>query len=419
MPDLKTKVEQANRQALDTVLSARPVLVDVQPAIDAVPGMCRNMILHSAPPIEWRRMCGPHRNGILGAIVWEGLAKTPADAQAMIERGEILIEPCHHHDTVGAGTGITSASTPMLVVENLEHGNRAYSCLSEGGALQLLKWGSYDERIAANLSWQAEVLGPALGAAVRATGGVDAWNIVKQAVQMGDECHNRSIAASSLFFREIAVALLDTASDDDTLTACVRFLSEAEHFFLHGIMAAAKAMLNAAAGIQYSTMVTAMARNGVEFGIRVSGCGETWFTAPANLVRGLYFRSEWGPDDAAPDLGDSCIAETAGLGGFIQAAAPSVQSYVGGSMQRAIDTTREMETICIGTNPDIRIPSLNFDAAPIGIDIRKVVRTGTAPLIDTAITHREQGLIGAGEVRAPMACFEKALRAFASRHGAS
>lgn len=419
MRDLKTQVDQANEEALRIVLSGRPVLVDVRPAIDVVPGMSRNMILHSAPPIEWRDMCGPHRNGILGAILWEGLADTPGDAEVMIENGDVLIEPCHHHDTVGAGTGITSASTPMLVVENAAHGNRAFSCLSEGGGLELLKWGCYDQKIADHLSWQAEILGPALKSAIEAVGGVDVKNIISKAVQMGDECHNRSIAANSLFFREIAVALLDTASDRKTLIDSVTFLTEADQFFLHGIMAAAKSMLNPAAGTEFSTMVTAMARNGVEFGIRVAGLGDTWFTAPANHVEGLFFRSEWGPADAAPDLGDSSITETIGLGGFIQAAAPSVQSYVGGSMQQAIDNTREMATVCVGANPEFPIPALDFSGAPVGIDIRKVVKTQTAPLIDTAITHRDKGLIGAGQVRAPLACFEQALKAFARQYATS
>ena len=248
MVNLKTRINRANDNALGIVLSGRPMLADVQPAIDVVPGMRRNMILHSAPPIEWRDMCGPHRKSVLGAVLWEGLASTREQAEAMIQDGEIQIEPCHHHDTVGAGTGITSASTPMLVVKNEEHGNTAFSCLSEGGSLNLLKWGCYDESIAANLSWQADVLGPALGAAVRATAGIDVKGIITRAVQMGDECHNRSIAAHGLFFREIAVALLDTAPDRDTLADCVKFLTQADQFFLHGIMAAAKAMLNAGRG---------------------------------------------------------------------------------------------------------------------------------------------------------------------------
>ncbi|WP_425409803.1 DUF1116 domain-containing protein [Hyphococcus sp.] len=413
---LKDKIEQANKKALDLFLTGRPTLVDVRPALDVVPGMKKNMVLHSAPPVAWADMCGPHRHGVIGAVLWEGLADNATDAQAMIEAGDILIEPCHHHDTVGAGTGITSASTPMLVVDNLAHGNRAFSCLSEGGGLQLLKWGSYDDKIAAHMHWQAETLAPVLQKAVKAVDGVDIKNLIAKAVQMGDECHNRSIATNSLFFNEIAVALYDTCEDRKALTQCVQFLTEADQFFLHGIMAGVKAMLDAAANVEYSTMVTAMARNGVEFGIRVSGLGDEWYTAPANNVDGLFFRSEWGPEDAAPDLGDSAITETAGLGGFIQAAAPTVQSYVNGSMRDAIANTQQMATICIGANPDIQIPTLDFAPAPVGIDIRKVVKTGVPPLIDTAITHREQGLIGAGQVRAPMGCFESALKAFSSRY---
>ena len=419
MPDLKRKIAEANKQSLNILLSGRPVLIDVQPAIDVVPDMTKNMVLHSAPPIDWQNMCGPHRNGIIGAVIWEGLAETCTDAETMIERGEILIEPCHHHDTVGAGTGITSASTPMLVVENTTHGNRAFSCLSEGGGLQLLKWGCYDEKIAKHLSWQSNVLGPTLQSAVKAVGGVDVKNIIAKAVQMGDECHNRSIAANSLFLREIVVSLLENTKDRDALIECTTFLTESDQFFLHGIMAAAKAILNPAVGIEFSTMVTTMARNGVEFGIQVAGLGERWFTAQANMVEGLFFRSEWGPKDAAPDLGDSCVTETIGLGGFIQAAAPTVQSYVKGSMQQAIDNTQEMKDICIGINPEIQIPSLDFAGAPIGIDIRKVVKTGITPLIDTAITHRNKGLIGAGQVRAPMTCFEEALKAFSNHYASS
>ncbi|MDH3511814.1 MAG: DUF1116 domain-containing protein [Gammaproteobacteria bacterium] len=419
MSGIKAKIEEANQKTLDILFKGQPVLVDIRPALDVVPGMTENMVLHSAPPIEWERMCGPHRHGIAGAVVWEGLADTKDDAVTMIERGEIMIEPCHHHDTVGAGAGITSATTPMLVVENKTFGNRAYSCLSEGGGLQLIKWGSYDEKIAENLHWQAKVLRPVLQAAVLSAGGVDIKSIISKAVQMGDECHNRSIAASAIFFREIAPHLLHADANRDTVLSCTESLAVSEHFFLHAIMAAAKAMLDPAKKISYSTVVTAMARNGVEFGIQVGGLDDMWFTAPANDVDGLFFRSEWGPEDAAPDLGDSCITETVGLGGFIQAAAPTVQQYVQGSMQQAIANTNEMREICVGTNQDVQIPAMDFAGAPIGIDIRKVAQTRIAPLIDTAITHKEHGLIGAGQVRAPLECFDKALKAYSSRYAAA
>ncbi|MFT4247864.1 MAG: DUF1116 domain-containing protein [Pseudomonas sp.] len=416
MTDIKSRIEQANRDVLEIYTGARPMLVDVQPAIDVLPGMRRNLILHSAPSIAWQDMCGPHRNGVIGAALWEGLAKDRDEAVRMLDGGQIEVAPCHHYATVGAGAGITSASTPMLVVDNPSHGNRAYSCLSEGGGLQLLKWGWYDETVARHLRWQADVLGPALGAALRSSGGIDIKAIIARAVQMGDECHNRSIAATSLFFRETIIPLIHTCAQADTLSACVDFLTAADQFFLHGVMAACKAALDPAIGVEYSTVVTAMARNGVQFGVRVAGLGEQWFTAPANHVEGLFFRSQWGPDDAAPDLGDSCITETWGLGGFIQAAAPTVQQYVRGNLQQAIANTREMREICIGTHADFQIPNMDFSGAPLGIDIRRVVRSGITPLIDTAITHKHGGLIGAGQVRAPMSCFEQALRAFSQRY---
>lgn len=416
MSELKTKIEEANQQAVATILEARPVLVDVAPALEVVPGMAPNLILHSAPAIEWERMCGPHKNGVIGAALWEGLADSPEQAEQKIRAGEIRVEPCHHHDSVGAGAGITSASTPMLVVENAVHNNRAFSCISEGGGLRLLKWGAYDEQIGKHLTWQKDVLGPVLQGAVRASGGIDIKNIIAKAVQMGDECHNRTIASTALFLRELYGPLVDSKAEQSELLASINFLVEADQFFLHGIMAAAKAMLLPAKGIEYSTVVTAMARNGVEFGIQVAGLGDQWFIAPANDVEGLFFRSEWSYGDAAPDLGDSSITETIGLGGFIQPAAPTVQQYVQGSLQQAVANTLEMTQICAATNNDVQIPAMDFAGAPIGIDIRKVVQTGIAPLIDTAITHKEGGLIGAGQVRAPMGCFEKALKAFSERY---
>lgn len=416
MSDLKSRIDAANAEAVDRIRGARPQLIDVAPALEVVPGMKPNMILHSAPAIEWDRMCGPHKNGIIGAAIWEGLASDAAEAEARIRAGEILTEPCHFHDTVGAGAGITSASTPMLVVENPEQGKRAYSCISEGGGLRLLKWGWWDQGVLDMLTWQAETFAPVLKAALAAAGPIDMKAIIGRAVEMGDECHNRSVAATSLFLKELYPHLvaLDGLPEED-VRASIKFLVESEHFLLHGIMAAAKAMLMGAEGIEYSTIVTAMARNGVDFGIKVSGLGDQWFTAKANDVSGLFFRAEWSAEDAAPDLGDSAITETIGLGGFIQPCAPTVTQYVDGTVAQAIGNTQEMLEICEGTNPDVRIPAMDFAPGPIGIDIRKVVKTGITPLLDTAITHKDGGLIGAGEVRAPLGCFEAALKAFGAK----
>ena len=415
MSALKTLIEDANAKTLDIILRGKPRLIDVAPALNIVPGMTPNLIMHAGPAIEWDRMCGPHKNGVTGAALWEGLASTPEEADQKIRSGEILIAPCHHHVSVGAGAGIISASTPMLVVENATFGNRAYSCISEGGGLRLLKWGAYDETVFKNLTWQAKVFAPVLSKALQASGPIDIRNIISRAVEMGDECHNRSVAATAQFLKEMYAYLVALDMPGEDVKASIKFLVESEHFLLHAIMAAAKAMLVPAEGIDYSTIVTAMSRNGVDFGIKVSGLGDQWFTAPANPVTGLFFRAEWNDSNAAPDLGDSAITEVIGLGGFIQPAAPTVTQYVQGTVQQAIANTLEMQEICAASNPDVRIPAMDFAPGPIGIDIRKVVQTGILPLLDTAITHKEGGLIGAGEVRAPMGCFEAALKAFGQK----
>lgn len=417
MSGLKTLIEDANAKTLDIILRGKPQLVDVAPALEVVPGMLPNLIMHSGPAIAWDDMCGPHKQGIIGAALWEGLASTPEEAERRIRAGEILTAPCHNHVSVGAGAGITSASTPMLIVENTTFGNRAYSCISEGGGLRLLKWGAYDDTVFKNLTWQAKVFAPVLSKALQASGPIDIRNIISRAVEMGDECHNRSIAATSQFLKEMYGHLVALDMPAEDVRSSIKFLVDSEHFLLHAIMAAAKAMLVPAEGIEYSTIVTAMARNGVEFGIRVSGLGDQWFTAPANPVTGLFFRAEWNDSNAAPDLGDSAITETIGLGGFIQPTAPTVTQYVQGSVQQAIANTLEMQEICATTNPDVRIPAMDFAPGPIGIDIRKVIQTGILPLLDTAITHKDGGLIGAGEVRAPIGCFEKALKAFGQKLG--
>lgn len=415
MSDVKSKIEAANQKVLEIFCAAKPELVDVQPAIDVIPGMKPNLIMHSAPEIKFDDMCGPHKRGIVGAAIWEGLAKTEEEAVAKLQSGEIELSPCHHHDSVGAGTGIMTASFPAMIVENKEHGTRAYTNLSEGGGLNILKWGAYDENVSKMLTWHAKVLGPVLSKVLKASGPIDIKNIISRAVQMGDECHNRTVASTSLFLKELYPHFMDVDAPEQDVRDVIKYLVEAEHFMLHGIMAGAKATVLAAEGVEYSTVVTAMARNGVDFGIKVSGLGDQWFTAPASQIRGLFFRAEWGYDDAAPDLGDSCITETVGLGGFIQPSAPTVTQYVQADLAKAISNTQEMTEICVGTNNDVRIPAMDFAPAPICIDIRKVVQTGITPLIDTGIPHKNGGLIGAGEVNAPVGCFEKALKAFAEK----
>ena len=414
--DLKARINAANERAFKILLESRPVWVDVRPAIDVLPGMTPDTILHAGPPISWSRMCGPQQKGAINAALYENLAASEEEAIRLIGQGQIRLAPCHDYGAVGGMAGITTASMPMIVAEDRQHGAVGYSQLYQGPGVQELRWEDYGRASIEQWRWLQNVLGPALGAAIRSRGELDIRSIIARALQMGDECHNRNVAGSALLLRELAPALLQADLDQATAGASIRYLSRADQFFLCAGMAAAKATVNAARDIPYSTLVTTLARNGVDFGIKVSGLGDEWFTAPANQVEGLYFSSEWSDDDAVPDIGDSAIMETVGLGGFVQATAPALQQFVGGSFARAVQLTHEMAEITVGVNNEFQLPALDFAGAPLGIDMRKVVQTGITPVIDTAIAHKQGGVIGAGQTRAPLACFSAALQAFSHRY---
>jgi hypothetical protein len=416
---LSAKIEEANHKVLQILLASQPVWIDVRLAIEALPGMTKNTVLHAGPPIEWKRMCGPQRNGVISGVLYEGLAKAREKAIRLIESGEIRLASCHDYQAVGGMAGITTASTPMIVVRNEAYGNEGYSQLYQGPGVPGVRWDDYAKESAKQWRWLEKVLGPALGSAIRAKGGLDVKSLIAKALQMGDECHNRSVAGSALLLKEIMPSLLRAHLDKSVLAESIDYLARADQFFLCIAMAAARATVEPAKGIPYSTIVTTMSRNGVEFGIKVSALGDQWFTAPANKVDGLYFSSEWGPEDATPDMGDSAIMETVGMGGFVQATAPALQQFVRGTFRRAVELTREMYEINVGVNKEYQLPNLDFEGAPIGIDIRRVVQTGITPIIDTSIAHKEEGVIGAGQVRAPMGCFKKALEAFVERYLAS
>jgi len=408
------RVAAANRQAVERILGARPMLVGVRRAADVVPGLEERTILHAGPPIEWARMCGPMRGAAIGAILLEGWAAGPEAAGELAERGGIRFAPCHHGDAVGPMAGILSPSMPVAVVENSAAGNRAFAPLNEGLG-KVLRFGAFAPEVLDRLRWMAATLGPALSEAIQARGPVDLRSLTAQALQMGDECHNRNVAATALFTRMLAPALARTAAPA-VAAAVLDFLEGNNHFYLNLSMAAAKATLDAAAGIEGSTVVTAMARNGVEFGVRMSGTGASWFTAPAAVPDGLYFPG-YGPADANPDLGDSAITETCGLGGFAMAAAPAIVRFVGGTPDDALACTRQMYGITLARNADLAIPALGFAGTPTAIDTRRVVDSGVAPVINTGIAHREAGIgqIGAGIARAPLACFAAALRELGRR----
>jgi hypothetical protein len=406
-------VEAANRIAYQAYLAAQPVLAGIGTAGEAIPTMRPRLILHSGPPIAWERMCGPMQGAIIGAIVFEGWAADSEKARALVASGAVAFEPCHHHGAVGPMAGVVSPSMPVWIVREAASGSLAFSNLNEGLG-KVLRFGANNAEVIDRLKWMASDLRQTLGLTLAETGSIELKPLMAQALHMGDELHNRNAAATSLLLKRLLPAMLRSKSSREDVAAAVGFMAGNDHFFLNVSMAACKAMLDAARGIADSSMVTAMARNGVDFGVQLAGTGNRWFTSPAPVVDGLYFPG-YSIADAAPDLGDSAITETAGLGGFAMAAAPAIVNFVGGTPDDAIANTVAMSHITLGQNSAFTLPATNFSGTPAGIDARKVVDTGILPIINTGIAHREAGVgqIGAGITRAPLGCFAQALAALA------
>ncbi len=408
------RVDHANQEAVQRMLSARPRLVDVRPAGEVIPGMHKHLLLHAGPPITWERMSGPLRGAIIGALIYEGLAPDLAAAEQLAASGAIAFEPCHHHNAVGPMAGLISASMPVQVIEEPVYGHQAYSTLNEGLG-KVLRYGANSPDVIAKLRWLEQMLGPALARAVRAMGGIEIKTITAQALQMGDELHNRNKAATSLFFREIAPYLVETGTSTEETARVLRYIHGNDFFYLNTSMAACKAITLAAHGIPFSSVVTTMARNGTDFGIRVSGLGDRWYVGPAQPVKGLYF-SGYTEEDANPDIGDSTISETAGIGAFAMATAPAIVQFIGGTPADALRYTLEMYDITVAEDSQYQLPPLNFRGTPVGIDIRQVVRQNLLPIINTGIAHRLPGIgqVGAGIVRPPMECFAAAVHDLAT-----
>ena len=410
-------IDQANTTATNRLMEARPILKAVATARDVIPGMKDNLFLHAGPPIEWGRMSGPLRGAIIGAMLFEGIAPSEAEATSMVERGEVEFDSCHHHGAVGPMAGVTSASMKVYVVENAEHGNKSYSNLNEGYG-KVLRYGAYSEDVLKKLHWMNDVLGTALADALSQSNGLDLRALMAEALHMGDEGHNRNKAGSLIYLKLISPLIAKVMKDDAMESEVLQFIGDNALSVLNPVMAACKAMTDAAHGVDGSTIVTTMARNGTDFGIRVSGLGEKqWFTAPAEIPVGLFF-SGFTQDDANPDIGDSAITETAGIGGFAMATAPAIVTFVGGTPKDAINATLEMYEITFAESKFFTMPSLDFRGTPTGIDIRKVVELGITPRINTGIAHKNAGVgqVGAGLVRPPLKIFEDALLAFAEKY---
>ena len=408
------RVADANKVAYGRFLAAQPVLVGVKTAREALPDMDGRIILHSGPPVTWNDMCGPQQGAVLGAMLFEGWAGDLDEARRLVEAGAVRLEPCHHHRAVGPMAGITSPSMPVWIVRDTTSGGEAYSNMNEGLG-KVLRFGANGPDVIGRLKWMAETMAPTLAVIVEEMGGLDLKPIMAQALHMGDEVHNRNAAASSLLFRKLTtVALASKRLDARAVAETLSFIAGNDHFFLNLSMAACKAMLDAAHGVPCSTLVTAMARNGVEFGIKISGL-DHWFTAEAPFIEGLFFPG-YTEADAARDLGDSAITETAGVGGFAMAAAPAIVQFVGGTPRDALANTLRMLHITLGQNAAFTLPALDFTGSPAGIDARLVADTGIRPVINTGIAHRQAGIgqVGAGLTYAPLACFTQAVSALAA-----
>lgn len=409
-------IEKANSTAVGRMMSARPILRTVAPARDVIPGMRDNLLLHAGPPITWERASGPMRGAIVGALIYEGLAADWASAERLVTSGEIDLEPCHEHSAVGPMAGVTSPSMMVYVLENVTHGNVAYSNLNEGYG-KVLRYGAFGDEVLRKLRWMNDTMGQILADALAENEGLDVRALLAESLHMGDEGHNRNKAGSLLFTARLAPAIVKVVGNSSTAATVLSFLGENALSVLNPVMAACKAMADAGHGVDGSTIMTAMARNGTDLGIRVSGLGNRWFTGPVGQPDGLYFPG-FTADDASGDIGDSTITETVGIGAFAMATAPAIVTFISGTPEMALNTTLAMYEITTEEHTAFTIPALGFRGTPVGVDIRKVVELGVRPQINTGIAHKDAGVgqVGAGLVLPPMNVFEEALIAYAEKY---
>lgn len=414
----KLNIDQANITVVERMMAARPILTGVATARDVVPNMKDNLLLHAGPPVEWEQMSGPMQGAVIGGLIFEGLVENETDAVSMVEAGEIEFAPCHEHSSVGPMAGVTTASMKVYQVKNITHDNVAYSNLNEGYG-KVLRYGAYSGDVITKLHWMNDVLAAVLSEALaNSENGIDIRQLLSEALHMGDEGHNRNKAGSILYTAKLAPTIAKLAIDSDVASEVLQFLADNALSVLNPVMAACKSMADAAHGVEGSTVMTTMARNGTELGIRISGLGDKWFTGPVGQPDGLYFPG-FTAEDASGDIGDSTITETVGIGGFAMASAPAIVAFVSGTPQDAINATMEMYEITVSEHNHFTIPALNFRGTPVGVDIRKVVELGITPRINTGIAHRDAGVgqVGAGLVRPPMNVFEEALVSYAEHYG--
>ncbi|OJX47114.1 MAG: hypothetical protein BGO78_16680 [Chloroflexi bacterium 44-23] len=410
-------INKANAYVVERFMEARPVATTMAKAIEVVPGLHENMLLHAGPPVTWERMSGPMRGAMIGALLFEGKAKNPEEAEKLLASGKIDFAPCNDHMASGPMAGVISPSQLVYVIENQTHGIKCFSNMNEGRG-NVLRMGAYKEEVLNKLRLMESVVGPTVKSALEAMGGIDIRMIISKSLHMGDDGHNREDAASILWSIQMAPIIAKVAKDTQTAHDVIKFLGENPLTMLNPIMAGCKTMTAAGDNVEGSTIVTVMARNGTDFGIKVSGLGNQWFTAQAPIVKALYFPG-FKESDACRDIGDSTITETAGIGGFAMAAAPALVTFIGGVPRDATNTTLDMYEITFAEHKQFTIPALDFRGTPTGIDILKVVEKQITPRVNTGVAHKDPGVgqVGGGVVSAPMKCFEDAVTAFAEKYG--
>jgi len=401
----------ANTLAVERMAASYPWLVGVKPAAEVVPAMAPDLILHASPPTTWAKMGDGMRGGMIGAALFEGLARTPEEAVAKAEAGQIRFDAAQNHDAMTGGVGSITASMPVMVVEDRSNGNRATHFVMEGLGRTLVS-GFYSNDVLTRLRWFRDSLAPMLDRALGALGGIDAREIIAEALARGDELHNRNRAATSMLQNKLVIGMLDCNVPAVELKRALQFIDGNPQFFVGVVLPAALLMLKAARGIPGCSIVTGIGANGKDCGIQLSGLGERWFTAPADIPTGVLLAG-FSADDVAPGCGDSLTVECAGLGASVLPAAPAFGPVIGASSRDAALYAHNAYAIARGEHPFYKVPALDFRGIPTGFDAREVVRTGVLPTIDIMMGHRKPGvgMVGMGVMRPPMKCFEDALRA--------
>jgi Protein of unknown function (DUF1116) len=401
------RIEAANAEVLRRLDSGVPMLTGVTTVGEVAPGLDGRVLLHCGPPVRYSQAPDPLRRSMQAAAVAEGWAATPAEAGELLGSERIGLSPANAHRVVVPMATALGPGAPLYVVANEAGGTTAFAPISQGPG-EVAWFGCATDASIARLVFLREIAAPVIAGVLRRGGPVDVLAIVAQAVTMGDDVHVRTQAATNLLIKEWLPHLAGAGGGQ--VAAFARFLAANHLFFLTLAMAAARSLTEWAAGVPDSSIVTGMSRNGTTFGIRLAGSPQ-WFTAGAPEVGHALYHAGRGPDDGAPDIGDSAVLELCGLGAAAAAGSPAVAQLLGGSMGAAAALTERLAAVCAGRSGRFKIPVLGNVGTPLGVDVRKVAELGTTPAVTTGILHRSAGTgqVGAGVAEAPLDCFTDAL----------